>query len=162
MPLVDDLKVPLSTEERTRRAFLELLTGGAAALATLGTAVTAVRFLWPEVLFEQETRFVLGKPEDVAPGTVLVLPDQRAYVVRSRTGFYALSATCTHLGCLTQYQHDLKRIFCPCHGSRFDEEGHVTNGPAPRRLPRLGLAIEGGLLVLDVGRTVGDEAVLEA
>ena len=161
MPVVDDLKLPLTDEEHDRRAFLGLLAGGAFAAAALGTGVTAVRFLWPEVLFEQETRFVIGKPEDIATGTVLVLPEQKAYVVRTDSGFFALSATCTHLGCLTQYERDQNRIFCPCHGSRYDTTGRVTNGPAPRSLPRLSLTVESGALVLDVGQTLADDAVLK-
>jgi menaquinol-cytochrome c reductase iron-sulfur subunit len=161
VPLVDDLKVPLTDEARARRALLELLIGGAFAAATLGTGVTAVRFLWPEVLFEQETRVRLGRPDEVAPGTVLVLPEQQAYVVRTADGFFAMSAVCTHLGCLTQYRRDDHRIVCPCHGSQFDSAGRVTTGPAPAPLPRLALTLEGGVLVLDLGQPVGADALLK-
>lgn len=161
MPLVDDLKMPLSDEERTRRTFLGLLTSSALAAAVVGTGVTTVRFLWPEVLFEQETRFRIGKPDSVPLGTVLVLPEQKAYVVHSEQGLFALSATCTHLGCLTQYERDNHRIFCPCHGSRYDVTGQVTNGPAPTALARFALVIEDGNLVIDVGQIVAPDAVLQ-
>lgn len=161
MPLVDDLKVPLDVGERSRRTFLEALTGSALAAAVVGTSVTTIRFLWPEVLFEQESRFRIGRPDSIPPGTVLVLPEQKAYVVRSERGLFAMSATCTHLGCLTQYERDNNRIFCPCHGSRYDVAGRVTNGPAPKPLPRLALTLEGGDLVIDVSQTVSDDAVLE-
>lgn len=161
MPLVDDLKVPLNATERSRRTFLEALTGSALAAAVAGTSVTTVRFLWPEVLFEQESRFRIGRPDQVPQGTVLVLPEQKAYVVHTEQGLIAMSATCTHLGCLTQYERDNNRIFCPCHGSRYDVAGRVTNGPAPKPLPRLALALEDGELVIDVSQTVGDEAVLK-
>jgi cytochrome b6-f complex iron-sulfur subunit len=161
MPLIDDLKMPLTEEERDRRAFLGLLAGGAFAAAAAGTGVTAVRFLWPEVLFEEETRFRLGRPETVQPGTVLVLLEQKAYVVRTAEGFFALSATCTHLGCLTQYERDQHRFFCPCHGSRYDATGAVINGPAPRPLPRLALTLEDGALVLDVGKQAAPDVLLK-
>jgi cytochrome b6-f complex iron-sulfur subunit len=161
MPLIDDLKLPLSDEERSRRAFLGMMTSGAFVVAALGTGVTGVRYLWPEVLFEAETRFRIGKVGDIAAGTVLVLPEQKAYVVRTDEGFFALSATCTHLGCLTQYEREQRRIFCPCHGSQYDGEGRVTNGPAPKPLPRLALAVESGELVLDVGQTVADDFLLK-
>ena len=162
MPLVDDLRVPLDDEERSRRAFLGIVTGGAFAAAAGGTAVTAIRFLWPEVLFEQETRFKLARPDTIAVGTVLALPEQKAYVVRNDAGFFAMTAVCTHLGCLTQYEKDQNRIFCPCHGSRYDTAGRVTNGPAPKALPRLALTVEDGTLVLDVGKTVGPDTILKA
>ena len=161
MPLIDDLKMPLTDEEHERRAFLGLLAGGAFAGAAAGTGITAIRFLWPEVLFEQETRFKLGKPDAIAVGSVLVLLEQKAYVVRTPAGFFAMSATCTHLGCLTQYEKDQNRIFCPCHGSRYDSTGAVTNGPAPRPLPRLSLTVEDGGLVLDVGKPAAADALLK-
>lgn len=161
MPLVDDLKAPLSDRDEGRRAFFALLGASAIGVAGLGTSVTAVRYLWPEVLFEEETRFAVGRPEEIAPGTVLVLPEQRVFVVHAEEGFYALSSTCTHLGCMTRYEKENNRIFCPCHGSRFATDGHVTGGPAPRALPRLELAVEDGVLVVDVAKPAAADAVLE-
>lgn len=160
MPLVDDLKMPLTDDEHDRRAVLGLLAGGAFGAMAAGTGVTAIRFLWPEVLFEQDTRFVLGTLDTIAVGTVLVLPQQRAYVVRTDAGVFAMTATCTHLGCLTRYEKDQNRIFCPCHGSRFNTSGEVTNGPAPTPLPRLELTMEGDILVLDIARVVSNDALL--
>jgi len=161
MPLIDDLKAPLDEHERSRRAFLGALGGAAIAVAGLGTSVTAVRFMWPEVLFEQATRFRIGRPEEIPAGTVLVLPEQRAYVVHAPAGFFAMTAVCTPLGCLTRYEKEHDRIFCPCHGSRFATDGQVTNGPAPRPLPRLELTLESGQLVLDTSRTVGEDVVVQ-
>jgi cytochrome b6-f complex iron-sulfur subunit len=161
MPLLDDLRMPLSKEEEERREFLALLGGGAMALAGLGTAITAVRFLWPEVVFEEERRFRVGKPEEIPVGTLIAMPQQRIYVMRAAEGFFAMSATCTHLGCLTRYERENNRIFCPCHGSRFSTEGKVTDGPAPRPLPRLQLTVEQGLLVVDVSKQVAADAVLK-
>lgn len=40
----------------------------------------------------------------------------------------ALLLVCTHRGC--NVAPDRQGYECPCHGSRFDAEGHVTNGPA--------------------------------
>ena len=161
MPLVDDLKMPMAAGEETRREFLALLATGAMGVAALGTAITAVRFLWPEVLFEEERRFRIGKPEEISIGTLVALPQQKVYVMRAADGFFAMSATCTHLGCLTQYEKENNRIFCPCHGSRFDTTGKVTDGPAPQPLPRLELVIEAGLLVVDVSKKVAADTLLK-
>ena len=67
----------------------------------------------------------------------------------SDLGFFALSAICTHLGCMTAYKPDLGIIACPCHGSKFNKDGVKIAGPAPRPLPwlRMWLSDDGNLLV---------------
>ncbi|MBI3048116.1 MAG: ubiquinol-cytochrome c reductase iron-sulfur subunit [Acidobacteria bacterium] len=160
MNLVDDLQLALDDRERTRREFLAALGLAAVSMAGLGTSVTAVRFMWPEVLFEAPTRFRVGRPEDIPVGTLVVLPEQRVYLVRDSAGFVAMTAVCTHLGCLTRYEAENNVIFCPCHGSRFATDGAVVNGPAPRPLPRLALTLENGLLVVDTAVVVSRDTVL--
>jgi cytochrome b6-f complex iron-sulfur subunit len=49
--------------------------------------------------------------------------------------FNALSAICTHQGCLINYYDSgNKQFVCPCHGSRFGLNGQVVQGPASRPL----------------------------
>jgi len=162
MDLVDDLQLPLGDRERTRRAFLAAVGVAAVGVAGFGTGVTAVRFLQPEVLFEAPTRFRVGRPEDIPAGTLVVLPEQRVYLLRTPAGFVAMTAVCTHLGCLTRYEAENDIIFCPCHGSRFATDGSVVNGPAPLPLPRLALSLDNGLLVVDTAVTVSRDTVLAA
>lgn len=49
---------------------------------------------------------------------------------------HAISAVCTHLGCIVGWDADAGEFACPCHGSRFDADGEVTRGPAGRSLER--------------------------
>jgi len=161
MPLIDDLKLPIDDEEYNRRAFLSALGLGALAAAGLGTGITAIRFMWPEVLFEEETRYRIGKPEEIPVGTLVALPAQKLYVMHGPQGFFAMSAVCTHLGCLTRYEKEENRIFCPCHGSRFSTDGEVIAGPAPRQLPRLHLSLEQEVLVVDASKVVAPDTVLK-
>ncbi|MBZ4042113.1 FAD-dependent oxidoreductase [Flavobacterium hibisci] len=49
----------------------------------------------------------------------------------------AFSAVCPHLGCVVQWNNDEKSFDCPCHGSRFDSEGTVINGPAQGDLSKI-------------------------
>lgn len=151
----------LDEQDPQRRRFLALLGTGALGVAGLGLTGATLRFIEPNVLFEEERRFAVGRPEDISPGTVLVLSRQRVYVIRTAAGFYALSAVCTHLGCVTRYDTSRGGIFCPCHGSQYTLDGMVTAGPAPRALTRLQLTVEKGVLVVDAARPVAADALLE-
>jgi glycine/D-amino acid oxidase-like deaminating enzyme/nitrite reductase/ring-hydroxylating ferredoxin subunit len=51
-----------------------------------------------------------------------------------QANLHACSAVCTHLGCLVAWNSVEKSWDCPCHGSRFNGEGRVLNGPAVRNL----------------------------
>ncbi len=65
-------------------------------------------------------------------------------IVRKRDGsFIALSATCTHLGCIVQYRADLEHIWCACHNGHFDLSGKVLSGPPPSPLQEFKVKIIG-------------------
>ena len=58
---------------------------------------------------------------------------RRVCIVREGDKMAAISTTCTHLGCIVGLADT--GFACPCHGSRFDQDGNVTGGPAPKPLP---------------------------
>lgn len=55
----------------------------------------------------------------------------------------ALSAKCTHTGCVDDWKLDGKELVCTCHGSRFSLDGKVVKGPAKAPLPSYMAKIEG-------------------
>jgi len=68
----------------------------------------------------------------------------------ARTGqetFTALTATCTHEAC-TVTLGDGSNFVCPCHGSRFNSNGQVLNGPAPASLHRFTTAFAADTLTI--------------
>lgn len=125
---------PIAPDKQvSRRGFFELTLGWIAAMFALcASAVGAVRFLVPNVLFEPSLVFKAGKPEDFPDGSVTFLEEERVFLVRKGNTFRCLSAICTHLGCTVNRAG--QGYHCPCHGSVFDDQGSVKSGPAPRAL----------------------------
>jgi cytochrome b6-f complex iron-sulfur subunit len=134
----------------SRRDFCVGIGLAACAMAAAGAGAVLVEFLKPRVLFEPPTAFSVGPPDAIAVGSVVTNVEHRAYVIRFAEGFRALSAVCTHLGCITRYQPDRNIIACPCHGSQFTLSGDVVAGPAPRPLRWLQMNVsEKGDLIVD-------------
>jgi cytochrome b6-f complex iron-sulfur subunit len=123
-----------------------------AAASVVGTLFYVLRFLFPNVTYEPPLQFKAGFPTEFAPGRV----DERfkesngTWIVRNEVGvLYALSTTCTHLGCTPNWLEAEQKFKCPCHGSGFRKSGINFEGPAPRPLERyhIGLADDGQVLV---------------
>jgi glycine/D-amino acid oxidase-like deaminating enzyme/nitrite reductase/ring-hydroxylating ferredoxin subunit len=79
-----------------------------------------------------------GSAGDLAPGSggVVRIGAQQRAVHRDEDGvLHGLSARCTHLGCIVHFNDGEQAWECPCHGSRFDVDGAVIQGPANRPLP---------------------------
>jgi len=115
-----------------RRRALIWLSGfglfGSAALA----AVSNLIFFKPRVTYSPSALFSIGKPDDYPPGTRMAREVERVCIVREGNKLAAISTTCTHLGCIVSLADT--GFACPCHGSRYDQDGNVTGGPAPKAL----------------------------
>jgi len=133
----------------TRR---RLLRQGATALAaTCGLgAFVSLRFATPWPSTRADAAVVAGFPEDIPLDGVLLLPADQLAVGRTADGFYALSTVCPHLGCVVRWLEEEERFHCPCHGSRFEPDGHVLNGPAREDLVAVAVGLDDpGRLVVD-------------
>jgi glycine/D-amino acid oxidase-like deaminating enzyme/nitrite reductase/ring-hydroxylating ferredoxin subunit len=79
-----------------------------------------------------------GSVDDIpagAGGTVRI-GTKKVGVYRDDDGaLHAVSTLCTHLGCAVVWNTGERSWDCPCHGSRFDPDGGVLEGPAVKDLP---------------------------
>jgi glycine/D-amino acid oxidase-like deaminating enzyme/nitrite reductase/ring-hydroxylating ferredoxin subunit len=77
--------------------------------------------------------------DELGPGEGAVVGSglrQRA-VYRDEAGeLHALSARCSHMGCIVDFNEAERTWDCPCHGSRFGIDGQVLEGPAVHPLQR--------------------------
>ncbi len=75
--------------------------------------------------------------DELGPGDAAVLKIDGHNVAGYRDPdgkLHAVSAVCTHMGCLLGWNETDRSWDCPCHGSRFGYEGDVIHGPAVKAL----------------------------
>ena len=161
------------SSSKDRRDFLLKLGTGAGMVALAAQATASLRSLVPNVSYDAPTTVKLGPPGDFPDG-LKFLPDERLFVFREGNTFYAISATCTHLGCTVRAEALTKpetrtiegapfrlthQFMCPCHGSQYSGDGTNVSGPAPRPLAWFFLSIspDDGQLVVDLAREVGHD-----
>ncbi len=123
----------LSGEAITRRRLLSWLTGMGVFGSVIVTALSNFIFIKPRATYGAPNRFSIGKPDEYPSGSRMTLEPRRICVVRDGDKVAAISTVCTHLGCIVATSET--GFACPCHGSRYDQDGNVTGGPAPKPLP---------------------------
>lgn len=91
-------------------------------------------------------------------------PAGRFWLVNTPAGLLSLHKACTHLACLCEWDEQNRQFVCPCHGSRFAEDGAHLSGPAPRSLDRFALRIEApsGGIVAEIDPRTGAPLPLPA
>ncbi len=89
---------------------------------------------------ELEQQGYLASPEGT-DDPIVVIADPA-----NPSALIALSAKCTHAGCTVAWQEDL--FACPCHGSKFNPDGSVVNGPADEPLAQYTAKVEGDSILV--------------
>lgn len=124
-------------ERPSRRDLLDRLLAAGSTVWAAGVAIPAALYLWPAGSRGPTTKTLEVDPETIPPGSGRVLGSggKPVLVLHLRSGeFRALSAVCTHLGCIVQWDGTQDRIACPCHAGFFAPDGSVVSGPPPRPL----------------------------
>ncbi|HVO27254.1 MAG TPA: ubiquinol-cytochrome c reductase iron-sulfur subunit [Candidatus Margulisiibacteriota bacterium] len=145
------------TEEHSRRSFLGKLLSGSLIVGALGVVSSVVAYLFPpesvsSALGPQRTR--VGKLSDlpVGEGKLALVNDEPVWVVHLAQGLVAMSALCTHQGCIVKWQPDRRLFSCPCHQGLFDARGNVVSGFPQMPLPRLDVGVVEGEVYISAGR----------
>jgi cytochrome b6-f complex iron-sulfur subunit len=138
-----------------RRNFLGRLALGLASLAGAIAAISYFRQFFPR-LSGQRRRIPLGDPRRFPVDTFTYLEEHKLYVYRDHEGIQAVSAICTHLGCILETSLD--GFECPCHGSCYNHKGEVLSGPAPQDLAWYSISRGAdGKFVINPGKSVSPD-----
>ena len=182
-PLLPPSPIPHHTSRAGRLSRRNMLAGAASVAASLGIGAgvgytiehtviaenaattepttTANKFVWdpkiPLVGNVPTTWLEVASLAQLGNGAVRFVTDALVgYVVHLTTSneIIAVSAACTHMGCLVQWQHADRRFHCPCHSGLFEASGEQVENPdyaytlAP--LPRLRTKVENGHVYVEV------------
>ena len=152
-----------SKDKISRSRFFLKLGIGAITLTAAGSGILVLDLLSPKVVLERSQVFNAGALENFSPGTVTLNAENRTYVIREKEGgIYAISAVCTHLGCLTRWNEHNGVITCPCHGTKFSKTGSVIEGPTSKTLARFSICLnENNEIIVDRSILVDENQILE-
>ena len=157
---------PAAKDGETRRFFLfrwvsdPMIVAWSTFVASMGAmTLGTLRFLIPNVLSEPPSKFKAGLPDNYEEGKVTDnYKEKNTWIVRNGGIIYALSTTCTHLGCTPNWLEREGKFKCPCHGSGFYISGINFEGPAPRPLERWAVRIgDDGQIVVDKSKKFQQE-----
>ncbi|MFO0728206.1 MAG: Rieske 2Fe-2S domain-containing protein [Myxococcota bacterium] len=136
-----------------------LALGGAGAMACLGLGcATGAKHVTFSPAKEALQGSVLSLPmaelKNISGDEALLVKPGSPYpdiLVACREGqWLVVTSDCTHWGCTVGYSAAAKEWQCPCHGSRFAEDGKVLEGPAEDPLKAATASVEGEVLKIEL------------
>lgn len=136
----------------TRRRFV----GAAATVAAVGCGPAAMPTKKIGTVQDNIFELDLGKVPELATagGMAAVQPTglKKPLIVMRLEGdrFRVLSSKCPHMGCTVRWDNEEQLLRCPCHGSRFSDDGKVKKGPAKQPLREFPYQLAGTLLQVSV------------
>lgn len=136
-------------ESKTRRAFLITAASAAGACYAGLLAYPVYRYLASpsEMALSASavTEVTLKDAQKLPPGSVLMFKFGSApamLIHHTDNTWVALTAVCTHLGCTVQYEPQMDRIHCACHGGVYNAHtGANVSGPPPKPLKLFKVAV---------------------
>jgi Rieske Fe-S protein len=147
--------------ETSRRKFTKKALYALLALFGLSFLVPGVTLFTPTGKRVKDIAYFPLVPEDEVPRSgvkkselVYTLSGKerktRVFIVSLHEDLLVLSATCSHLGCLVNYNREKGEFICPCHGGRYDLSGRNIAGPPPAPLTPLPVKREQGMVLVGI------------
>lgn len=136
-----------------RRLFINGSLLAALAAAAAGALYPLFRYLFPvqpdKKTARVETYRLSAMELPVHEARFFKFKRKVAVLVRkNEQQVVAMSAVCTHLGCIVKFSESDMLLKCPCHGAIFDLNGKVLAGPAPLPLELYHVVIEDNEIVV--------------
>lgn len=134
----------------SRRSFLWVILLGIGSILSGLAGWSIFNFLTPNNRGGENTKVSL-KLADVPVGKAHLFQYQGrpAILLQPQPGhFVALSAVCTHLGCIVKWLDEKQIFLCPCHGGQFSPQGEVIGGPPPQPLKHFPVTVTGDVVVV--------------
>jgi cytochrome b6-f complex iron-sulfur subunit len=152
------MQEPSNSEHHSRREFLRRISVWTAVGAGVLASISLLRQFIPS-LTQYQRRFKIGRVNNFPVNAFTYMSDRKLFVYRDYQGIRAVSAICTHLGCVIEKSDE--GFQCPCHGSCYNVLGEVLSGAATKDLPWFELKKDvDGQIVVDLGRLVSPEEKL--
>jgi len=140
-----------SNKSYTRRRIIAASGASLIGTALAGAAVLPLwRYLAPEEERQaQETVTIARSRVGLGQAHFFRFRGYPAVAIQVSPGeFVALSAVCTHLGCIVTWRPDEGIFLCPCHGGKFSKSGKVLAGPPPAPLLSYSVAVKQDQLII--------------
>jgi cytochrome b6-f complex iron-sulfur subunit len=135
-----------------RRRVAQFILGGGFLASVISFFYPVLRYLVPPILPDLGgSEVVAAKVGELKPNSYKIFrfgsrPGLLIYTAENQ--YRAMSATCTHLGCIVQYRNDLREVWCACHNGMYDLNGRNISGPPPRPLEAYDVHVRGDEIVV--------------
>ena len=149
--LIDNSKLVETESTLTRRAFVAAATA-AGVCYTGALAYPIYRYLNSPVekseIMAAIKDVTLDKADELPKGSAMMFkfgPYPAMLIHHENGDWVAFNAVCTHLGCTVQFNKEVGRITCACHGGQYDfHTGENIAGPPPRPLTKFAVKVSKG------------------
>lgn len=96
--------------------------------ARILTALISGRDCLEADIFSPDRHFTAQAAKELVVHGAYTVKGLAKHLLPSRKG--KMIPNCPHMGCRLEWNPEEESYDCPCHGSRFDQEGNLIDGPA--------------------------------